>query len=253
VSTTHSQGHSTPIQKTAPASGAQLARPGLHELTDLPLDEASKRALAPLLEDMQGRPAWRMRKYNEAHGLVALSSIAPRLRILDLDLRTELKALVELRDTPVPCMAPGASDIHIESRALLAIEYPEEILYKPIPGTRPIRLLAPRHVWHSNVGPAGVPAPALCLGASIARGFPLREMVLCCYAALTLQAISLDHMDPAGVLNGEAARWWQANAGRIPLTTEPFLPLGAAGLTQSGGRPAVSRPSDPADAREDRS
>jgi hypothetical protein len=47
--------------------------------------------------------------------------------------------------------------------------------------------------------------------------------VLASYAALTLQSVMVDERDPAGVMNSEAARWWQANAGRIPLTTTPFL------------------------------
>jgi hypothetical protein len=68
----------------------------------------------------------------------------------------------------------------------------------------------------------------------VPRGFPLREMVLASYAALTLQAISLDNMDPAGVLNRQAAVWWQANAQRIPLTTEPFL--GRRGTTRAQNR-----------------
>jgi hypothetical protein len=47
--------------------------------------------------------------------------------------------------------------------------------------------------------------------------------VLGSYAALTMQSVMFDELDPGGVMNGEAAHWWQANAGRIPLTTAPFL------------------------------
>ena len=63
----------------------------------------------------------------------------------------------------------------------------------------------------------------LCLGANVARGFPLREAVLASYAALTLQTATIDDRDPAGIMNREAALWWQANAARAPLSRAPFL------------------------------
>jgi len=47
--------------------------------------------------------------------------------------------------------------------------------------------------------------------------------VLQTYAALSLQAITLDRMDPQGVMNSAAVAWWNSRPERIPLTTEPFL------------------------------
>jgi hypothetical protein len=164
---------------------------------------------------------------------MALSQIAPRLQIRALDMRTDLVAIVELHDTPVPCMRPGQSDIELADCAVLAIRYPEAILVGPIAGTLPVRVLEPRDVFHSNVS-YGERAPALCLGANVPRGFPLREIVLTCYGALTLQAISLDALDPAGVLNPQAAFWYQANRARVPLSDAPFL----------GWREATSSPTD---------
>ena len=35
--------------------------------------------------------------------------------------------------------------------------------------------------------------------------------------ALSMQTVTLDEMDPAGVMNGQAARWWQQNVRRIPF------------------------------------
>jgi len=210
--------------------------PGLADVTNLPLTKEHQRVLDRLAEDMQGSAVWRQRKLAEAHGLIALSQIAPRLVVKHVDLRTELIALVELKNTPVPVMAPGASDIQIVQGAVLVIHYPEELLIGPIPGTQPIRILEPHNGFHTNVS-YGDPVQALCLGANVPRGFPLREMALTSYAALTPQSISLNAMDPVGVLNGDAARWWQANARRIPLTTEPFLGLrrGAAVRQQGEG------------------
>jgi len=214
---------------------------GLADLATLPLDEGNQRNLDRLVEDIvSGSSAWRERKPREARGLIALSQIAPRLSIRHLDLRTELITLVELRDTPVPCWPPGSAEIQIHRGAVLAIRYPEDILSRPIPGTSPIRILEPHFVFHSNVGPFANPTPSLCLGANVPRGFPLREIVLASYAALTLQAISLDTMDPAGVLNGDAATWWQANATRIPLTAEPFLGWRRETASQEGATAATA-------------
>lgn len=195
---------------------------GLADLGHLELLPQHAHVLGEMAAQSLGGKVWRDRKLAEAHELIALSQIAPRMRIHAMDLRTDLVAVVLLQ-LPVPCKAPGAATPHIERGALLAIRYEEELLRTPIAGTRPIRLLQPQRVYHSNVGPEGDPRPALCLGASIPRGLPAKEMVLQSHAALTLQSISLDDFDPAGVLNPEAARYWQTHADQIPLSREPFL------------------------------
>jgi hypothetical protein len=218
----------------APSPSQNQSGPlGLSDLKRLPLDAENQRALDQRLNDMLGSRAWCLRKRAEAHGLMALSQIAPRLIIRHLDLRTDIVALLELRDTPVPCMSPGAPDIHIVYGALTAIEYPADILIKPLPGTRPVRLIQPTNAWHSNIGPPDVQPAAICLGHNVPRGLPLTEMVLLSYAALTLQAVSLDYQDSAGVLNPEAAIWWQSNAHRAPLTTASFLDPLRAGTPQA--------------------
>ena len=215
--------------------GVVAARlPGLADLPTLALTSPNQQTLDQLCRERVGPPNWRHRKRIEAHGLIALSQLAPRLVIRQLDLRTDLVAIVELRDTPVPCMRPGQSDIELADGALLAIRYPEAILVGPIPGTLPVRVLEPRNVFHSNVAYAER-APALCLGANVPRGFPLREIVLTAYGALTLQAISFDALDPAGVLNPRAAFWYQANAARVPLTEVPFLGWREAASSPAGG------------------
>jgi hypothetical protein len=45
-----------------------------------------------------------------------------------------------------------------------------------------------------------------------------------------MQTLKIDERDAAGVLNPQAARWWQQNTDRIPLTSVPFL--GSAGENQ---------------------
>lgn len=171
-----------------------------------------------------GPAVWRARKHAEAHELFALSQIADRLTVVALDLRTELRALLALRG-PVPTLPPGANEVVVADSARLVVRYPEELLTEPLPGYALVQILLPRHVWLPNA--SYDPAQRLCLGANIPRNFPLREIVLQTYAALGLQAISLDRMDPAGVMNREAVAFWNARTDAIPLTTEPFL--GSAG------------------------
>jgi hypothetical protein len=160
--------------------------------------------------------------------LLALEQIAERMTVLGIECRTELRALVRL-SAPVPCMQPGARDLVVADHVDLALLYPEAILRGPLPGFALVEILSPRHVHHANVS-AGPLGQRLCLGVNVPRGYPLREAVLASYAALTMQTAMVDELDPAGVMNSEAARWWQANPDRIPLTTAPFLaPLRGGG------------------------
>ena len=93
---------------------------------------------------------------------------------------------------------------------------------QPLAGYAVVELLLPRDVHLPIVAP-GL-SQKLCLGANVPRNFPLREAVLATYAALTMQAVTVDERDTAGLMNPTAGLWWQVNASRIPLSTEPFLP-----------------------------
>jgi len=204
---------------------------GLSDLDRVPLLPQQEEGLQRLREAALGTPAWRARKEIEARDLLALERIADRMEVLGLDVTTELRALVRLR-APVPCMPPGARDLVVKDQVDLALRYPEEILRSPLPGFAIVEILAPRDVYHANVATRG-PSQRLCLGANVPRGYPLREAVLASYAALTLKSVMVDERDPAGVMNGEAARWWQANTARIPLTTAPFLAPIRSGRSRS--------------------
>jgi hypothetical protein len=61
------------------------------------------------------------------------------------------------------------------------------------------------------------------LGAKLPAGIRLTELLLLTYGALAYQSVSLDWLDPAGVLNPDAAVYLQANPQYVPLTREPFL------------------------------
>lgn len=205
-----------PEAKSVPAAA------GLTDLAHHELSEANARRLADCCAGALGPAGWQRRKREELHGLLALEERAERLVVRQVDLRTDLQVIVELRDTPVPVRPPDGRVVGLVRGALLAIRYPEALLVGPVPGTLPVRILAPRAVFHSNVAYGG-PAPPLCIGASVPRGTPLREIVLISYGALTLQTVSLDQLDPAGVLNAAAAAFYQAHADQLPLTRAPFL------------------------------
>ena len=203
-------------------------KPGLADLASVPLAPEHEHALDALASASQGSPAWRTRMRTEARDLFALTQIAARMTLLALDLRVALKAIVRLEVT-VPCLPPGADELVVVGEADLVLNYPEDILRGPLPGYALVQIAAPLHVMHPNVGWIEDGGQLLCLGASVPRGYPVREAVLASYAALTLQAITLDEADPAGVMNVKAVQFWRERAERIPLSREPFLdPVGGA-------------------------
>jgi hypothetical protein len=194
---------------------------GLADLARVSLPERQREGLERMRETALGSASWRARKIESMRELFALEQISERLTIRAADAISELRVVMSLR-TPVPCMPPEATDLVVEQEAELVLRYPEEILLGPLPGYAIVEILAPRHVFLASVGTAG-PSQRLCLGANVPRGYPLREAVLASYAAFTMQTVAIDERDHAGVMNGESARWWQSNAARIPLSTEPFL------------------------------
>jgi len=193
---------------------------GLSDLRRVELTWQQRKGLNAANADSQGPPEWRARKLVEATDVLALSQIAARMQVLALDMRTELKFMIRLR-CPVPCKSPASDDIAVAPYADIAIRYPEEILRGPLPGYALIQIVAPRWVWLPNS--SFDVAQRVCLGVSIARNFPLKEVILACHAVLTLQAITLDSRDVAGLMNQAACTWWRANTHRIPLSRVPFL------------------------------
>jgi len=205
---------------------------GLSDLDRVPLLPRNQERLQQLQETSLGPPPWRARKGPEVRDLLALEQIADRMMVLGIDGTTELRVLVRLR-APVPCMPPGANDLLVADQVDLVLLYSEAILRGPLPGFSIVEIIAPRNVYHANVAGNGLPQ-RLCLGVNVPRGYPLREAVLASYAALTMQSVMVDEQDPGGVMNGEAAKWWQTNSDRIPLTTAPFLaPIRAISAARS--------------------
>jgi hypothetical protein len=169
-----------------------------------------------------GPSHWRIRKQAETRNLLALGQITPprRMRIDLLDLSEALRVRLLLW-VPVPLQPEDNGPLPLADRALLGITYPPEALVEALPGYAFVQILAPARVFHPNA--ATHPIQALCLGAQLPPGIRLTELILLSYGALSMQTVMLDERDPAGILNHDAARWWQENLDRIPLTREPFL------------------------------
>jgi hypothetical protein len=169
-----------------------------------------------------GPPPWRMRKKAEARDVLALAQMSPagRMRISLLDLSEALRVLLMLR-VPVPLQPEDNGHLPQADHAVLGITYRPESLVQALPGFAFVQILTPPRIFHPNV--AASPGQLLCLGAQLPPGIRVTELILLSYGALSMQTVMLDEMDPAGVLNRDAAVWWQQNMHRIPLTRAPFL------------------------------
>jgi hypothetical protein len=193
---------------------------GLAGLQTVELIPENQRFLDHCMTSANGPPPWRGRKRAEARDLLVLSQIAPRLSVQFLDLREALRAVLLLR-VPVPRLTAEGADLQVARNAVLGLTYIHAALREQLPGYAFIQILAPDCVWHANVAPD--PVQPLCLGARLPAGIRVKELVLMAYGALSMQTVMIDELDAAGVLNPVAARWWQANTGRIPLSRTAFL------------------------------
>jgi hypothetical protein len=201
------------------AAASPLA-PGLAALGSVALNPAHQRLHAACLLANSGPAPWRQRKSIELRELLVLAQIAPRLQIVWADLREAMRVLLRLRVT-MPRLLPGTSVLEIAHGAELGLTLRPESLFQPQPGWAFLQILSPDHVWHPNVS-AREPH-VLCLGTKLPIGIPAAEVLLMAYGALTMQSVQIDLGDPAGVMNAEAARWFQVNTHRLPLTREPFV------------------------------
>jgi len=198
---------------------------GLSDLDRTVLNPGRQGMLDLATRSVGGAPHWRQRKIGEARRLLALSQRAPwRIHVKRLSLAEDLDALLVMR-TPVPVRRErsGSTDVELQiaDRVMLGLRYRQEALSRPQPGWSFVHVLSPRPVFHAQV--ADDQLQPLCLGASLPAGIPVTELVIMAYTALSLQTIQIDVLDPGGVMNAEAAVWWQQNTTRIPLSSTPFL------------------------------
>jgi hypothetical protein len=193
---------------------------GLSDLAKVQLDATQTEILERAIKSSSGPPAIRARKRAEAHDLLAMSQLASRLNVVELDLSCSLRAAIHLRG-PVPCRPTSDGPLKIEDATILGLNYRHESFAKPTPGWGFFQLLMPRRCWHANVSSDAV--QALCLGLQLPAGVRVRDLVLMAFGALSMQSVQVDEYDPAGVMNKEAAIWWQANLNLVPLTGDAFI------------------------------
>jgi len=200
---------------------SQPRSPTLATLVAYALSEHRQAALDEADAKSHGSFTWRHRKRAEAHDLLALEEIAGgRLHVDHLDLSTELHAVVRL-SVPVPTLPGRDGEIVVEQGAVLGLTWPDQVLSARLPGTAFVQILAPSHVFHSNV--LSGPVQALCLGVEMPVGIKVTELVIASYRAISLQDVQADPEHAAGVLDHRAAEFWSRNPSRMPLTTDPFL------------------------------
>lgn len=203
--------------------------PGLDRLSSVALNDAHEHAWKMASSMSLGSPRWKERKLAELRDVLALSQIAPpgRLSVEGIELFVDLCLKLRLA-VPVPCMpADGSGRLLVARYAIVHLRYPQLAVSMPMPGTSFLRIEEPRNIWHANVSPSGRPLPhgVFCAGATVSAGTRVSELILTLYYGLCMNphAVQIDEQDPAGVLNGEAAVWWQHNRDRIPLSEQPFL------------------------------
>jgi hypothetical protein len=199
----------------------------LTQLARVPLDAHHARLLQLAKATCGGPPAWRSRKGMEGHDVLALAQVTRRITVLALDLREAMRIHFLMR-APVPCLPDPAGELQVGSCAELGLCYPESAVVEPQPGYNFIFLLHPIPAWHPNIAPPASDQ-RICLGPQLPAATRLREIIFLTYQALTLAAAQFNPLDPAGVMNGAAAEWYQRNPDRIPLTREPFIFFGENG------------------------
>lgn len=203
-----------------PSSPSADPPPSLASLSGIRLTAQHQALLDDCARRNHGSRVWQGRKLAEAKDLLRLAQLSGRLRILGLDLGTDLRAELLLQVT-VPCLSHPRDSLHVAPMARLGVVYREEAVSRPQPGFTFVQILEPRPVWHPHVSYDRF--QVMCLGSRIAPGFPLRELILLAYMALAMVAIRLDDQDPAGLLNHESCRWYLRNLSLLPLSQEPFL------------------------------
>jgi hypothetical protein len=194
---------------------------GLGGLDEMLLNPRNEKLLRDALEHNGGDAAWRARKATEGREVLQLSQLAPpgRLHVDSLDLRQHLRAVLFMR-VPVPCRPGANNELPVADFAVLGLTYPREAIQQRLPGMAFVQILDPHSTWHANVSEDG---QRLCLGAYLPVGIPVVELVLMAYGALSMQTVMIDEQDSALVANRDAARWWQQNVHRTPLSKTPFL------------------------------
>lgn len=204
---------------------AQAARPRPLALTDLEgveLNHANQQLLTDASRVCGGPPPWRARKLAEAREVLALSQLSRRFTVAMIDMADALRLLVHTL-VPVPVRPHPGAAVEVAPYALLGVTYRQCALSAPQPGMSFIQILSPQNILHPNCVADSPHTSLICLGPTLPAGIRVTELLKICYGALAMQIVQFNPGDAAGVLNVEAAEYWQRNVDKLPLTREPFL------------------------------
>ena len=166
-----------------------------------------------------GGRAWRAWKAGQLEEVMKdLAFASPRIELLHIEIAGDLE-LVYGVEMPVP-LAPCSGVLQLANAAVFRLAFRESWTWESPPGWGPLAVLAPQPIWHPNVAPdlKGV----MCLGA-LPPNTNLKEIILLGYYTLTLQEMTINEMDPAGVLNSDACDYYRSHPQCLPLCGEGLL------------------------------
>ncbi|NNE91474.1 MAG: hypothetical protein HKN23_07490 [Verrucomicrobiales bacterium] len=197
--------------------------PGLSSLNQVVLNPFFQEHFDKGIRSCIGSGCYSTRMKAEFHEFLALAQLSKKIEPLAASFEGTFQ-LHFILQSPLP-VRDADGNVEIFDWAHLHLSYPERAVRQPQPGTGFVQIVVPDRVFLPNVSPTlpGLPSQVLCLGPTLPAGIRLREIILKTRDALTLNSVQKDLLDSAGVMNPEAALWWQQNHPRIPLTREPFL------------------------------
>jgi hypothetical protein len=202
----------------------KIKAPGgiLNSLDEVLLSKRRQDMLDEVTKTMQGPHFWKARKQEEARELLALEQISQgRFEVKEIDAAESLRAII-LMKVPVPLRPDNDEKLKLAEEVILGLTYRKEAVILPQPGFSFVQIFSPNNLWHANIGGPEHGQP-LCLGLRLPAAIQIKDILLMTYGALSMQTIMINEMDQAGVLNPNAAKFWQQNMDKIPLTSEPFI------------------------------
>jgi hypothetical protein len=202
------------------------ARVGLDGLRDFELSDRGTAMLDQAIGHCTGPARWQSRKIAEAREILALAEMAPpgRMSVEYLDVASEIRAACRMQ-VPAPWRREDG-EVCISNSATLGMVYPERAVTQQIPGFGFIELMLPRPVFHPSIAAqAGIPQ-LICLG-QLPAGMRCTDLLLLAYGALSMQTVQFDERDRLGVMNIEAAKYWQQRSREVPLSRTAFLEVDA--------------------------
>jgi hypothetical protein len=175
----------------------------------------AQRALA----EVSGSRQWKRYKLQAFEEFAEMADRSERMELLQADLSGDFDVAYRIKQ---PCpRTPHNGELVVGEEVIYHLHYEESFLFEPPPPWLPLRVCAPRDIWHSNcvMQEKGLPG-FICLGDlfGLLVSAPPKEIALAGYFAMALRDISLDVQNPLGVLNIAAVNYYLEHPEYLPLT-----------------------------------